>query len=83
LAPNEGATQELIENGSTGFIYENANNYDFIHIFQRLLNNPILIENISRQARASVENNTWENICQELVDFYEQVLNNDFMKVAS
>lgn len=83
LAPNEGATQELIENGLTGFIYENANNYDFNHIFQRLLNNSILIENISRQARASVENNTWENICQELVDFYEQVLNNDFMKVAS
>ena len=83
LAPNEGATQELLINEITGFIYENANDFDFTSIFQRLLNNPIMIENISKQARASVEDNTWENVCKELVKFYAQVLNNDSVKVAS
>ena len=42
MAPNQGATQELITNKETGFIYENANDLAFKEIFKELLSDPQL-----------------------------------------
>ena len=83
LAPSQGATQELIKHEKTGFIYDNAQDLDFTKIFQRLLINPSLIDNLAQQARASVEQNTWESVCDDLINFYQQALNLNPMKVAS
>jgi phosphatidylinositol alpha 1,6-mannosyltransferase len=83
LAPSQGATQELIKHEKTGFIYDNAQDLDFTKIFQGLLINPSLIDNLAQQARASVEQNTWESVCDDLINFYQQALNLNPMKVAS
>ena len=82
LAPNQGATQELITNKETGFIYENANDLAFKDIFKELLSDPQLIQDISMKARASVENNTWDYVCQQLVDNYQKALGRKLAEVA-
>ena len=82
LAPNQGATQELITNKETGFIYENANDLAFKEIFKELLSDPQIIHNMSLKARASVEKNTWDYVCQELVNNYQKALGKKLAEVA-
>jgi phosphatidylinositol alpha 1,6-mannosyltransferase len=82
IAPEQGATHELIIPNETGFIYENASDESFKNIFKELLSNPNLLQRISLSARDSVEKNTWENVCQQLVSHYENALGKKLASVA-
>lgn len=82
IAPEQGATHELIVPNETGFIYQNASDESFKNIFKNLLNDSNLMQRISLSARSSVENNTWENICQQLVAHYEIALGKKLASVA-
>ena len=82
IAPEQGATHELIIPNETGFIYENASDESFKNIFKELLSNPNLLQRISLSARDSVEKNTWENVCQQLVFHYENALGKKLASVA-
>jgi phosphatidylinositol alpha 1,6-mannosyltransferase len=82
IAPDQGATHELIIPNTTGFVYENASDESFKNIFKELLNNPNLLQKISQSARSSVEENTWENVCQQLVFYYENALGKKLASVA-
>lgn len=82
LAPAHGATQELIIPNETGFIYDNASDESFKNIFKELLNNPKLLQSFSTNARTSVEHNTWENVCQQLIFHYGDALGKKMAAVA-
>jgi phosphatidylinositol alpha 1,6-mannosyltransferase len=82
IAPEHGATHELIIPNETGFIYENASDESFKNIFKELLSNPNLLQRISLSARDSVDKNTWENVCQQLVSHYENALGKKLASVA-
>ena len=82
IAPEQGATHELIIPNETGFIYENASDESFKNIFKELLSNPNLLQRISLSARDSVDKNTWENVCEQLVSHYENALGKKLASVA-
>lgn len=82
LAPAHGATQELIIPNETGFIYDNASDESFKNIFKELLINPKLLQSFSAKARTSVEHNTWENVCQQLISHYGNALGKKMAAVA-
>lgn len=82
VAPGQGATHELIIPNETGFIYDNASDEYFKDIFKEILTNPNLLNSFSKNARTSVEHNTWENVCQQLISHYYNALGNKLADVA-
>lgn len=82
VAPGQGATHELIIPNKTGFIYDNASDEYFKDIFKEILTNPNLLNSFSINARTSVEHNTWENVCQQLISYYYNALGYKLADVA-
>ena len=72
--PNKGASQELISHNHDGFIYETERLFELKNAILKVLENKNLRERIEKAARASVENKSWNEVCDQLFEYYEFAL---------
>ena len=74
IAPNTGGPQDLITNGHNGYLLGPTRfERDLPHAINAIYANH---HTMSHNARAGVENRTWETICSELIHHYEAVIHN-------
>ena len=74
IAPNTGGPQDLITNGHNGYLLcPTRFERDLPHAINAIYANH---HTMSHNARAGVENRTWEAICSELIHHYEAVIHN-------
>ena len=74
IAPNTGGPQDLITNGYNGYLLGPTRfERDLPHAINAIYANH---HTMSHNARAGVENRTWETICSELIHHYEAVIHN-------
>jgi len=75
IATNVGGIPELIKNQETGILIEPKNSQFLINEINKLLKNPILQEQLSENGHKFIlENYTWESLCEEYVNFYQNLI---------
>lgn len=75
IAPDQGATKELITQNETGFIYKNATDFEFKNAFFKILQNPDFFNRMGQSARLSVQSNTWDCVGHQLLNHYQYAMN--------
>ena len=74
IAPRAGGPIDLVEHGSNGFLFEpadDANMRDFVELMVR--DEPQRLR-MGEAGRRSVLDRSWESICAELLDYYDQAI---------
>lgn len=74
IGPRAGGPVDLIEPGYNGYLLEVDTFMDALPEAVDALLDPQMHEELRRNARASIENKTWEALCQQLLGYYEEVL---------
>lgn len=74
LVPNMGASQELVKNNKTGFIYDVANLQSIKLLIDQLKSKPNLKKSVSAQARESVLDRDWKVLTDSLNSEFENIL---------
>ena len=73
IATNVGGIPEIIENQKTGILIPPENPEKMIDAINNLLNNDLLIDNITKNAFELInENFTWEVLLPKYIDLYEK-----------
>lgn len=60
---------EIINDQTDGFLAKNEE--DFIYLFNKLINSPILLKKISKRARLKMVDRTWDKVFTQLWNHYE------------
>ena len=74
MAPRRGGPIDLVDEGVTGHLYEPGNLSEMVGHVQRLVGDAAARTEFSAAARASVEERTWSNVCDALLDFYTEAI---------
>ena len=74
VAPRRGGPIDLVDEGVTGHLYEPGNLSEMVGHVQRLVGDAAARTEFSAAARASVEERTWSNVCDALLDFYTEAI---------
>lgn len=74
LVPNMGASQELVENNKTGFVYDVANLRSLKMLINQLIASPELKHFVSAQARKSVADRDWKVLTDSLNSEFKKIL---------
>ncbi len=74
VAPSVGGQRHLISSGLNGFLVDHSQWGSYRLAVETLLNNPDRLETMAREARRSVEHNTWEANNQKLLEVYRRVV---------
>lgn len=74
IGANAGGVQNLIENGVTGFLCEPKNVEAFVHQTVKLLENSSLRATFSTAARAFAKTMSWEEIFDQLIESFDEIL---------
>lgn len=75
IATNVGGISELIENEETGILVESKNSQSLLDEINKLLKNPILQEQLSKNShKFIIENYAWESLYQKYIDFYQNLI---------
>ncbi len=72
LAPKSGGVMENIDHGSNGFLYYPGDRDDFTAKLKILIENPLLRQQMSARAIASVREYNWENSIRNLVNIWHE-----------
>ena len=73
IATNVGGIPEIIENQKTGILIPPENPEKMIDAINNLLNNDLLIDNITKNAFEFInENFTWEVLLPKYIELYEK-----------
>jgi phosphatidylinositol alpha 1,6-mannosyltransferase len=75
IAPEIGGPRDLINPEVTGLFYTPGEELDIRKRVLTLLNFPEKREQMSLAAFNSVQDRTWDSVCADLVEIYENVLN--------
>jgi phosphatidylinositol alpha 1,6-mannosyltransferase len=70
LAPDVGGPRDLVEPGRDGFLYRPGDPEDLIEHVALLGDDPRLRCSMGMAGRAKVRTRTWDNLTQELVEWY-------------
>lgn len=73
IVTNQGAVGELVEEGQTGFIVEHTASA-FADAARKLQDNRDLLQQMSKNARASAETRPWSAIMAQLEDYYHEAI---------
>lgn len=74
ISPRKGGPIDLIDPSRTGWLYEPGDMDDFRSRVVDLVGDDYKRQAMGRAARASIEDRTWENVCAELVEHYEEAI---------
>lgn len=74
IGPRAGGPVDLIEEGYNGLLLDVASFVEDLPNAVDALLNPEVHAELRANARKSIENKTWEALCQQLVGYYEEVL---------
>ncbi len=75
IAPAKGGPIDLIDHGQTGYLYEPGDLDALRNHTVELLSDDSALAKFSNSARACVETKTWDHICAQLVDYYQEAIN--------
>ena len=76
LAPNSGGVVENIQNGSNGFLYVPGDRLDFAHKLKILVEDANLRQKMGDRALNSVQAYSWSQAIQNLLDAWQQAIDN-------
>ena len=74
IAPNVGGPRDLILDGVNGFLYQPGNGEHLKECVLRFADNPGLAATMGADAWLTVQDRTWESVCDELLGHYERVV---------
>lgn len=81
IATRLPGVEEMIEDGQSGFLYSKGNVKELSKKIQYLYDNPELIKKAGEKASIIAERMfNPKNILQETIDFYQNILNNNYQK---
>lgn len=74
VAARTGAAHEVVSEGETGLLYEPGSASEFVAAVRRILDDDKLRASLSRNARDTVAERTWEASTATLRGYYEEIL---------
>lgn len=74
VAPRAGGILDTMIDRETGFLFEREDNAAMVYAVQRLIQTRYLYRNMSQAARKRAESFSWENILDDLLANYRQVV---------
>ena len=75
IAPNAGGVVENINHGKNGLLYTPGDRADFIDKLKMLVENADLRQQMGRQAQLSVKEYSWSNSIRNLVNIWQEAIN--------
>jgi len=75
VSPRIGGPIELIEENLTGMLYEPGNGFDLRRKVLNLMSNKEVTRQMGDLGFKKVSQNTWENVCAQLENHYESIIN--------
>lgn len=75
IAPRAGGVIDTIQDGITGFLYEPQNESDFLAKLSILINNQSLRKSMGIQARQAIQQYSWEQVVDNLVEIWTEQIN--------
>ena len=74
VAPNAGGPKDLIIDGVDGFLYEPGENLDIRKKVLRTIFDREQLNQMSAAAYSKVQGKTWDHVCNQLVEIFNEVL---------
>ncbi|MEN9517955.1 MAG: hypothetical protein RLZZ381_543 [Cyanobacteriota bacterium] len=72
IAPRSGGVVENIRDGNNGYLYSPGNRSDFTNKLETLIENKPLRQRMGQRAKLSVQEYSWENSVQNLVNIWQE-----------
>src|SRR5256884_4287426 len=82
VATRAGGLTTVVQNNKTGFLVPRCPGF-FAERLDWLLQNPILLKQMSKAARPSVLQFSWKNVASKVQDMYEDVINEDAKQLVA
>ncbi len=74
VAPHAGGPIDLVTHGVNGYLFRPDDDYDLRHWVYQLARDPMLRARMGEAGRRTVLGRSWPTVCAELVEYYEQVV---------
>ncbi|HQJ35728.1 MAG TPA: glycosyltransferase, partial [Rhodoglobus sp.] len=74
VAPRAGGPIDLIDHGTTGYLYDPEDAATLRPYVEALTLDPELRSRMGEAGRRSVLGKTWHGVCSDLVGYYEQAI---------
>jgi D-inositol-3-phosphate glycosyltransferase len=82
VATRAGGLTTVVQNNETGFLVPRGPGF-FAERLDSLLQNPVLLKQMSKAARPSVLQFNWKNVASKVQDMYEDVINEDAKQLVA
>ena len=79
VAPNAGGPKDLISDGVDGFLYEPGDNLDIRKKVLRAIFDREQLEKMSLAAYSKVQGKTWDQVCQQLLSIFSEVIDAELL----
>ncbi|WP_104135293.1 MULTISPECIES: glycosyltransferase family 1 protein [unclassified Cryobacterium] len=74
VAPHAGGPIDLVTHGENGYLFRPDDERDLRHWVSQLVGNPALRARMGEAGRRAVLGRSWPLVCADLVDYYEQAI---------
>ena len=74
VAPHAGGPIDLVAHGANGYLFRPDDDRDLRHWVGQLVRDPMLRARMGEAGRRAVLGRSWPTVCAELVDYYEQAI---------
>jgi D-inositol-3-phosphate glycosyltransferase len=82
VATRAGGLTRVVQNNKTGFLVPRCPGF-FAERLDSLLQNPMLLKQMSKAARPSVLQFSWKNVASKVQDLYEDVINEEAKQLVA
>lgn len=76
LAPNKGGPIDIIQHGTTGFLYEPTSSEELRFYVKQLLSDKAMISRFGEAGYNKVKHTTWDLLFKQLTGHYEETIEN-------
>lgn len=74
VAPRRGGPIDLVDDGVTGWLYPPGEPHAMVSAVRSIVEDAATRASMAAAARDSVRERTWESVCAQLVDYYEEAI---------
>ena len=74
VAPHAGGPIDLVTHGENGYLFRPDDDRDLRHWVCQLVRDPMQRARMGEAGRRAVLGRSWPTVCAELVDYYEQAV---------
>lgn len=82
IAPRAGGPIDLVDHGTTGFLFQPDNDRDLRRQASRLIEDGMLRRRMGEAGRRAVLGRSWERVCADLLGHYERVIDDRLARRA-